>query len=96
MKKTNTQTLGEAIQEYIKALKIGAQIQEASVVNYWSELLGPLFAKATTNIYFKDGKLFVSLNSSVIRNELLMMKSQIIEKLNKRAGTNVVKDIIFR
>jgi hypothetical protein len=40
--------------------------------------------------------LYVHLNSSVARNELLMLKEALKEKLNERAGKEVIKDIVLR
>ena len=31
----------------------------------------------------------------VIKNELLMMRSSIIEKMNERAGSSIIDEIIF-
>jgi hypothetical protein len=40
--------------------------------------------------------LYVHLNSSVVRNELLMLREALREKLNKKAGSEVIKDIVLR
>ncbi|HKK62159.1 MAG TPA: DciA family protein, partial [Bacteroidales bacterium] len=60
------------------------------------ELLGNNISMATKSLYVRDGKLFVTLYSSVIRNELSMIKNDIIEKLNESAGKKVIEDIILR
>jgi len=40
--------------------------------------------------------LYVHLNSSVVRNELLMLREALKEQLNKKAGSEVIKDIVLR
>jgi hypothetical protein len=35
------------------------------------------------------------MESAVIKNELMMMRSNIIEKMNERAGTSIIDEIIF-
>ena len=45
------------------------------------------------NDCFPDEK-FVSFTSSVVKNEILMVKEGLIKALNDRVGDNVVKDIV--
>jgi len=40
--------------------------------------------------------LHVHLNSSVVRNELLMLREVLREKLNSKAGSEVIRDIVLR
>ncbi len=96
MRRSNVQNIGEVINELLKELHIDRKLKEISVINSWGEVLGNNISKATTKLYFKDRVLFVSLSSSVIRNELLLLKSKIIKALNDKVGENVVDDIVLR
>ncbi|MCX6333768.1 MAG: DciA family protein [Bacteroidia bacterium] len=44
----------------------------------------------------KDKVLYVHLSSSVVRNELLMLRQALKEKLNEKAGIEVIKDIVLK
>jgi hypothetical protein len=57
--------------------------------------MGTAVANRTTQIYVSQKKLFVRIESSVIKNELLIVKTGIIEKLNERVGNAVITDIVF-
>jgi len=57
--------------------------------------MGNAIASRTTQIYIADKKLFIRIESSVIKNELMMMKSQILEKLNDKAGREVITSIVI-
>jgi hypothetical protein len=59
-------------------------------------MLGNNIARATTKIFIKDRVLFVYLKSSIVRNELMMLKSSIIKSLNEQAGEKVIDDIVLR
>jgi predicted nucleic acid-binding Zn ribbon protein len=96
MRRSKTISLGEALKDYIKEMNFGDKLSEAGVINSWEEIVGKAISSRTSKIYFKDHVLFVHLNSSVVRNELLMLRQAIKEKLNEKAGSEVVKDIIFR
>ncbi|HEX7365731.1 MAG TPA: DciA family protein [Pelobium sp.] len=46
-------------------------------------------------MFIREKKLFVRIESSVIKNELVMMRAQIIANLNDKAGADVVSEIVF-
>ncbi len=96
MRRNKTQPLKEAIDQYLKALKIDKKLKEHGLINHWEGLMGKTVAKSTEKIFIKDGKLFVFLNSSVIRNELFMLRQGIKDALNERAGEKIITEIIFK
>ena len=46
------------------------------------------------SLRISEGKVFVSFTSSVVKNEILMVKEGLIKALNDRVGDHVVKDIV--
>jgi hypothetical protein len=44
----------------------------------------------------KNRKLIVHLHSSVVRNELELMKEALIPRLNEAAGMKVIDEIVLR
>lgn len=95
MRKPNDITLKEAITKMLSIYRLRGKYDETGVVVHWPELMGTAVANRTTQIYVSNGKLFVRIESSVIKNELLMVRTGIIQKLNERAGSNVITEIIF-
>ena len=95
MKRTNTLSIRQVIGDVLDEYKISDKLKEARVISAWPEVLGPL-AKSTDKLYIKNGVLFVNLTSSVIRNELSMMRSALVKALNEKAGGIVITDIVFR
>lgn len=97
MRKRNTESIGEVLKQYFEENQfIKKKLAESRAVTGWSKLLGTMISSYTTNIYLRNGVLYVSLNSSVLRSELQMAKDRLISKLNEHAGMHVVNDIIFR
>ena len=84
------------MKDYIKEMHLEGKLNEVSVINSWEETVGKAIASRTTKIYIKDQVLYVFLNSSVVRNELLMLRQALREKLNERAGAEVVREIVLK
>ncbi len=96
MRRSKTIPLSEAIKDYIDEMKLGGKLSEVGIINSWEEIVGKAISSRTTRIYIKDHILYVHLNSSVVRNELLMLRDVLKEKLNEKAGAEIVKDIVLR
>lgn len=97
MRKKNTESIGEVLKQFFEENKfIKQKLAESRAVTGWGKLLGKSIASYTTNIYLRNGILYVHLNSSVLRSELLMAKERLIIKLNEHAGMHVINEIIFR
>jgi predicted nucleic acid-binding Zn ribbon protein len=96
MRRSKTISLAEALKDYIREMNLEGKLNEVGVINSWEEIVGKAISSRTSKIYFKDHILYVHLNSSVVRNELLMLREMLKEKLNQKAGTEVVKDIVLR
>jgi len=96
MRKKNTQKIEDVIKEYLKALKIDDKLKEVHVIKSRDEVVDKTIATSTSNIFIKDRKLFVKLNSSVIRNELFMLRDGLKKALNDKAGEQIIDEIILR
>lgn len=71
------------------------KIKEAEVIDAWKDIIGVSIANRTLKIYINAGKLYVQVNSSIVKNELLMLKEGIRTALNKRVGEDIVKEVII-
>lgn len=96
MKRDNTQSLGEVLLDYIRALNIGDKLKEVEMLNSWEEIVGKNISKATSNIYIRKRALFIHLNSSVARNELSLIKDELLKKLNEKAGEPLIEKIVLK
>ena len=96
MRRSKTITLAEAVNDFIKEMNLGEKLSEAGLINSWEETVGKAISSRTTKIYIRDHILYVHLSSSVVRNELLMLREALKEKLNQKAGSEVIKEIVLR
>ncbi|HVS93042.1 MAG TPA: DUF721 domain-containing protein [Mucilaginibacter sp.] len=95
MRKANDKTLKEAIEQMLQVYKIKQRYDETGIISSWPELVGKSVANRTKEIFIRDKKLFLRIESSVIKNHLVLMRTEIMEKINGGAGNTVIEDIIF-
>ena len=73
-------TMDEVVAEYIKSAKMASGLNTQRVFSAWDECSGA--GPFTLKKYFWSGTLYVTLNSSVVRNQLYFKKEALIEKMN--------------
>jgi predicted nucleic acid-binding Zn ribbon protein len=96
MRRSKTISIAEALHDYIKEMNFSEKLKEVDVVNSWEQIVGKAISLRTTKIYFKDHILYVHLSSSVVRNELMMLREALRLKINEKAGSEIVKEIVLR
>jgi predicted nucleic acid-binding Zn ribbon protein len=96
MRKSQTQGIREVIGECLNEMRINRKLKEVQLVSQWESLMGKTVANRTSQIYIRDRVLYIRITSPVLKNELLMMRQVIIEKLNENAGENLIEQIVIR
>lgn len=96
MRRSTTQSLADVLRDYINENNIGKKLKEVDIVQSWEDLLGKAIAHYTKKISLRNRILFVEISSSVVKNELFMMREEIVRKLNEKAGEELVDKIIFK
>ncbi|MEM7104983.1 MAG: DUF721 domain-containing protein [Bacteroidota bacterium] len=96
MKKTNEETIKNVLKEWIQSSNLKPKLNQARVVKYWEELMGPTIAGYTRQIYVSKGKLFIVLDSAPLRQELSFGKEKIMSMINAELGEDFVKEVIIR
>lgn len=95
-RKEEEKPIREAINQMLRAYGLGPKLDEIGLLKSWEDVCGKMIAKHTKDLYFKEGVLYVSLDSAPLKQELSYAKSKLIEKLNQAAGKNMVRDMVFR
>lgn len=88
-------TIKEAVEKMLEVYKLRRKFDETALISAWPELMGQAIANRTKQLYIRDKKLFVKVESSVIKNELLLMRSQIIGRLNEHVGQVIIEDLVL-
>lgn len=96
IRRTQTRPIKDIIEEVLKASGIDQKLKERELIRQWDEVVGITIARSTESIYISDRKLIVKIRSSVIRNELTMIRDGLKMELNRRSGQSVIDEIIIK
>ncbi len=96
MKEGRTQKIDELVERVLRNMGLEQKFKEYEVSQIWPEVVGQMIASRTKSIGVIDGKLFVSFDSAVVKNEISMVKEGLVRALNERVGKVVVRDIVIK
>lgn len=88
--------LSDALKEFIKENKLEKGMNKVNAREAWKNLMGNGVNNYTTHVELKNDTLYVSLSSSVLREELSYGKTKIIKMLNDDLGKELIQKIILR
>jgi hypothetical protein len=94
-RKFNDQSLKEALQEMLDTFRLDQKFRQKKMIVSWEKIMGAAVANRTTQLVFRDKKLFVYLNSASLREELFNSRERIKNLLNEEAGAEIVEEIVF-
>jgi predicted nucleic acid-binding Zn ribbon protein len=92
---TKALPLKDVIEDMMELYKLKSKFNETYIVSYWEQIMGTVISSRTTEIYIKEQKLFIQLDSAPLRNELLLAKNKIVSMINKEVGQDIIEDVIF-
>ena len=95
MQTPKAQPVGTVLASLLQELGLGKKLKQYEAVRIWQEVVGERIAKVATPTKIINGILIVKVERSTWRNELSLMRREIIAKINAALKEEIVKDIKF-
>ena len=92
------QRIGEVLSTDLRKI-VGAEsakgLDAVHAIDTWRNMLGPTMVRYSEGETFENGALKVRIKSAVLRNDLFMQRTELIQKLNQQLGRQIVFAITF-
>ena len=96
MKRENTRLISAIIEEFIKEERLEEGLNRTRLFRAWDIVVGENGARATSNKFFREGVLYCTINSSIMRTQMYYNRENIITQLNKMLNGTVVNKLILK
>lgn len=93
MFKRDVKPFGDLLRQFIRNEGLETPLLQKRVVDAWGEVTGNAVAQYTTDKFIKNQVLFVKITNPALRQDLSMMRSQLVRRLNESAGGAVISDV---
>ena len=96
MKRENTQLISAILKEFIKEEQLEDGLERLRIFKTWDLVVGDAGARATTSKFFKEGILYCTISSSIIRTQLFYRREDIVAMMNKMLNGDIIKKLILK
>lgn len=94
MRRTNSEPIGDLLRQFLRQQGLESPLNEYRLVQGWTHVMGPIVARYTRNLVIRNQTLYVQLSSPVLRQELMMQRCELVERLNAYVGAQVICDLV--
>ena len=96
LRDSDEKPLGQIVGKIMKAYGFEKRMKEMDILKGWPEMMGIAVANRTTNLRINNRILYISMDSAVMREELLNGKQIILQRVNDFAGQKIIDDVWFQ
>ena len=96
MRRTKTVLVGDVLKEFFAQPHIAAKVAEGRLPDTWREVVGDRAADVTMQLRLENRVLYAHISSSVIRSELFMRRTTLVEEINRVSGVRLVNVVIIK
>ncbi|NLJ81650.1 MAG: DUF721 domain-containing protein [Bacteroidales bacterium] len=94
-KKENIWSVSEALEQMLKDNNLTNQYYERTIVTATKEILGTALMQYISQITLKNKKLYIKTSSSIVKNELQMLHSQLLARLPHNENKQYVNEVVI-
>ncbi len=95
MFRRKVQNIGDLLAQYLRQEGLETPLLQKRLIASWDEVTGPVVARYTQQKTIKNQTLFVKMSNPALRQDLSMMRTQLVKRLNEKVGSMVITDVKF-
>ena len=96
MNHSNEHSLKDLIKELLKEYQLSDRMNEIKINNIWPKVVGKLIARHTKAMYYRNKKLYVTLDNAALKEEMHYAKEKLLKQINKQAQETIIEVIFFK
>lgn len=93
MFRRDVQSISDLLNMYLRREGLETPLLQKRAVDAWDTLMGLSIARYTGEKFIKNQTLFVKILNPALRQDLTMMRSRIVKRINESVGSQVIVDV---
>ena len=93
MFKRDVLPLDEVLKKLLREEGLEVPLLQMRLVDAWEVVTGNVVSRYTAEKYIRNQTLFVKITNPALRQDLSMMRTQLVKRLNEQVGSFVISDI---
>lgn len=93
MFKRDVLPLDEVLKKLLREEGLEMPLLQKRLVDAWEVVTGNVVSRYTAEKYIRNQTLFVKITNPALRQDISMMRTQLVKRLNEQVGSFVISDI---
>lgn len=93
MDRRPTETLDKVVAAFLRQSGCETPLLHHRLLQLWPQIVGEPMAPHTEALHIKEQALWIKVHSPALRSQLLMMRQQLVRKLNEAVGCTLIYDL---
>ena len=86
-------SISDLLNKFLRAEGLEVPLQQKRIIDSWETVVGKIVASYTREKFIKNQTLFVKIINPALRQDLSMMRTQLVKRLNAQVGAMVIVDV---
>lgn len=93
MFRRKVESLADILGKTLRDNGLEMPLMQKRAVDAWDVIAGQTVARYTAEKYIRNQTLFVKITSPALRQDLSMMRTQLVKRLNDHVGSFVIAEV---
>ena len=93
MFKRDVLPLDEVLRKFLREEGLEVPLQQKRLIDAWEVVTGNIVSRYTAEKLIRNQTLFVKSINPALRQDLSMMRTQLVKRLNEQVGSFIISDI---
>ena len=93
MFRREVKSVADVLQQLLREEGFETPLQQKRLIDSWETVTGRIVARYTTEKFIQNQTLYVKIVNPALRQDLAMMRQQLVKRLNEQVGSFIISDI---
>ena len=93
MFRREVKSISDLLNMYLRHEGLETPLLQKRAIDAWDALMGPTIVGYTGAKFIKNQTMFVKITNPALRQDLSMMRTRIVQRINGAVGSQVIADI---
>lgn len=95
MFRSHPKNIDELLGNFLRESGLETPLQIRRAIDAWDEVTGNMASNYINEKYIRNQILYIKVTRPALRNDLIMMRTELVNKINQKVGSRVISDIRF-
>ncbi len=93
MFRREVKSINDLLNMYLRHEGLETPLLQKRAIDAWDNLMGDMITRYTGEKFIKNQTLYVKIINPALRQDLSMMKTHIVQRINQAVGSQVITDV---